>query len=100
MCSGKQLVHTEYLQYLTALAVGLGLDTPLTNPPTPPHLPILTTPPEWAWLKKFTSAIHMSESFKYRKSLPSDLNTVIPDIGDETGKYKPEVCTCVCIYTL
>ena len=56
--SSQQIVFSEYLQMLTALAVGLGLHTVLTSPPHPPHF---TTPPlaqEWEWLKKFYRSGH------------------------------------------
>ena len=83
---------------LTAFIVGLGLDTPLTSPPTAPHLPPKATPSEWTWLHKFTTAIQLSECFKKRMTLPVKLRPHIEDsdnpderLGPDE-KYQPIVC--------
>ena len=95
LSSGKQLVHTEYLQLLTAMAIGLGMNAPLVSPPHPPHLPPIPTPLQWQWLKTFTSAVSMATSFRKKQPLivdeaagPFDLPLLRP--GE---KFQPKVCS-------
>ena len=94
------MVHSEYLQLLTALAVGLGLHTVLVSPPHPPHLPAPPPPKQWMWLSNFVHAISLAESLTKRSSMPaitelmsvSDLEQLPPD-----AKYQPNVsCYTVC----
>jgi WD40 repeat protein len=90
--SGNQLVHTEYLQLLTAFMVGLGLDMPLVSPPTARHLPPRATPSDWAWLQTFSSSLQLMDSFIKRTPLPSDVQYQLKSdqIAVETNeKYKP-----------
>ncbi len=94
MYTGTQLVHTDYLQYLTALTVGLGLDKPITFPPVAPHLPPRAASPEWEWLFKFTNVVTLTNCFKDRKTIPKRLTKLITGLdrsNDEKNKYKPEV---------
>ena len=93
----KQLVHSEYMQLLTALTMGLGLHTPLLFPPSPPHLPTLPTPKEWKWLVTFTSAIEMAESLSKRTPLkhssfilPAQMKPL-----DSSEKFQPSVSDSV-----
>ena len=69
--SSQQLVHSEYLQLLTALAVGLGLHTVLVSPPHPPHLPVPPPPKQWMWLSNFVRAVSLAESLTKRSSMPA-----------------------------
>ena len=76
--SSQQIVFSEYLQMLTALAVGLGLHTVLTSPPHPPHF---TPPPparQWNWLGKFSQVRLYAYNFIRWCSLI------------------PYLCTCTC----
>lgn len=70
MSSSQQLVHSEYLQLLTAFAVGLGLHTVLVSPPHPPHLPAPPPPKQWAWLSNFVNAVSLAESLTKRSAIP------------------------------
>lgn len=95
--SGKQLVHTEYLQLLTAMAIGLGMDAPLVSPPHPPHLPPVPTSRDWLWLKTFTSAISMANSFRKKQPLLVDEAMVSLDLPQlQPGeKFQPKVCCTI-----
>ena len=97
LSSGKQLVHTEYLQVLTAMAVGLGMDAPLVSPPHPPHLPAVPAPLHWQWLKTFTSAISMANSFGKKQPLAVDETMVSLDLPPlwPGEKFQPKVCCTV-----
>ncbi|XP_064390094.1 probable E3 ubiquitin-protein ligase HERC1 isoform X2 [Halichondria panicea] len=78
MTSSQQLVHTEYLQLLTSLTVGLGLHTVLLSSPHPPHL---TPPPlanDWTWLANFTQAVKMADSLCKRTPLPEGSGFTLP----------------------
>ena len=94
LSSSQQLVHSEYLQLLTALAVGLGLHTVLVSPPHPPHLPPPPPPKQWTWLSNFVNAVSLAESLTKRSSMPTiselqclrDVEPLPPD-----AKYQPTV---------
>ena len=93
--SSQQLVHSEYLQLLTAFAVGLGLHTVLVSPPHPPHFQAPPPPKEWAWLSNFINAISLAESLTKRSAMP-DVNVPkasMPDIEPlpTDAKYQPSV---------
>ena len=90
---GKQLVHTEYLQLLTAMAIGLGMEAPLVSPPHPPHLSRVPTPLHWQWLKNFTSAVSMASSFRKKQPLAVDeteLSLDLPPLHPRE-KFQPRV---------
>ncbi len=93
MSSGQQLVHSEYLQLLTALAVGLGLHHVLVSPPHPPHFPPLPPAKEWKWLSNFTQALKISEAFNKRTHLPKDTFSLPKDMEplDPSEKYQTTV---------
>lgn len=101
LASSQQLVHSEYLQLLTALAVGLGLHTVLVSPPHPPHLPVPPPPKQWTWLSNFVNAVSLAESLTKRSSMSnvpdlsvtSDVEPLPPD-----AKYQPTVCWHVKLY--
>ena len=94
LSSSQQLVHSEYLQLLTALAVGLGLHTVLVSPPHPPHLPAPPPPKQWTWLSNFVNAVSLAESLTKRSAMPTiselscmkDVERLHPD-----AKYQPTV---------
>ena len=94
LSSSQQLVHSEYLQLLTALAVGLGLHTVLVSPPHPPHLPPPLAPKQWTWLSNFVNAVSLAESLTRRSTMPTiselqclkDVDPFPPD-----AKYQPTV---------
>lgn len=99
LSSSQQLVYSEYLQLLTALAVGLGLHTVLVSPPHPPHLPAPPPPKQWTWLSNFVNAVSLAESLTKRSVMPSvaelqcmrDVEPLPPD-----AKYQPTVSSCTC----
>ena len=99
--SSQQLVHSEYLQLLTAFAVGLGLHTVLVSPPHPPHFQAPPPPKEWAWLSNFINAVSLAESLTKRSAMP-DVNVPrasMPDIEPlpSDAKYQPSVSICMSI---
>ena len=92
--SAQQLVHSKYLQLLTALAVGLGLNSVLISPPYPPHFDPHPPAKEWQWLSDFTKAVRMSELLNKRISLPEDIGFSLPkDVPplSPSEKYQPTV---------
>ena len=97
LSSSQQLVHSEYLQLLTALAVGLGLHTVLVSPPHPPHLPAPPPPKQWTWLSNFVNAVSLAESLTKRSAMPatSELSSM-PDVDPlpSDAKYQPTVSWC------
>ena len=92
--SSHQLVHSEYLQLLTSLAVGLGLHSVLISPPHPPHFTPSPPTKEWTWLADFTRSVHVAESLTKRSLLPEDVGfkfpSGIPPV-DTAEKYQPTV---------
>ena len=92
---GDKLVHSNYLQYLTALTVGLGMDKPITCPPTAPHVVSVDTPTEWVWLLQFTNAVALSGYFNECKVISGSVSKAIvgfKQTSDIKGtKYRPEV---------
>lgn len=90
--SGNQLVHSEYLQLLTGLVIGLGLDSHFVSPPSSCHLPPKATPSEWAWLQEYSNTIRLSDCFKKRQVIPPHLQTIPGNIEIiSTEKYQPNV---------
>lgn len=99
--SGAQLLHSEYLQHLLALFIGLNFHTVFLFPPKPPHLPRKATPQDWKWLFDLSMSINMAESLSRRtsfsqgclESLPRNIST-----STITNKYQPIVSICcLCI---
>ncbi|KAK7467957.1 hypothetical protein BaRGS_00036800 [Batillaria attramentaria] len=75
--SGDQLLHSQYLQCLAALAVGFGLDTVLCFSPQPLHHVQDTGPlwmerlvSEWQWLLSFSTAIKSAARLLHREPFP------------------------------
>ena len=86
--TGHQLVHSEYLQLLTALVHGLKLDSLLTfSPLIPIHLPPVLDH-DWQWLHTFTATVAMAECFTKRCSLPW---TPLVHHVDPSDKHHPLV---------
>ena len=99
LCSAHQLVHSQYLQLLTALAVGLGLNSVLISPPHPPHFDPPPPAKEWQWLSDFTRAVKISEMLNKRLPLPKDCGFSLPkDVQplDSSEKYQPTVRIVIC----
>ena len=92
--SGQQIVHSEYLQLLTALSVGLGLHHVLIFPPHPPHFSNPTPAKEWKWLNNFNRSLKMAEALTKRTPLPPNSGFSLPkDLQqlDPAVKYQPTV---------
>lgn len=90
-----QFIYTDYLQYLTALLIGLGMDRPILYPPSAPHSPVLTTPPEWEWLLKFTNSVLLTDCFREHKMVPDSAIERVACLSeakiDQEEKYNPRV---------
>jgi len=71
--SGEQLVHSQYLQCLASLAVGLGLDNVLCHLARPPHSNSGThgLVPEWYWLHTFGIALRTAHALAHRHAFPA-----------------------------
>ncbi|XP_051890412.1 LOW QUALITY PROTEIN: probable E3 ubiquitin-protein ligase HERC1 [Pristis pectinata] len=79
---GDQLVHSIFLQSLSSLTVGLGLDQFLSRTTDPPHHKISTpepVSPEWAWLATFSATIKSAEALAKGTSFPETFN--VPDFS-------------------
>ena len=91
IASGCQVTHSEYLQSLVALVVGLDLHRALLLPLHPTHLPPDPVPADWQWLGTLSSAIAMAQSLT--KRLPFPTNAGLPCIQglDPDDPYQPTV---------
>ncbi|KAL5481420.1 hypothetical protein EMCRGX_G021569 [Ephydatia muelleri] len=89
IASGCQVTHSEYLQSLVALVVGLDLHRALLLPLHPTHLPPDPVPADWQWLGTLSSAIAMAQSLT--KRLPFPTNAGLPCIQglDPDDPYQP-----------
>lgn len=74
--SGDQLLHSQYLQNLAALAIGLSLDNVLCYVPVPPHHQknskggsFLAV--DWEWLLTYSTAMKSSSALSQCTKLPS-----------------------------
>ncbi|KAK7116135.1 hypothetical protein V1264_001871 [Littorina saxatilis] len=74
---GEQLLHSQYLQCLAALAVGFGLDTVLCFSPEPLHHCHNTGPlclehlvAEWQWLLSYSTVIKSAVALLHRHPFP------------------------------
>ncbi|XP_072108525.1 probable E3 ubiquitin-protein ligase HERC1 isoform X1 [Mobula birostris] len=79
---GDQLVHSIFLQSLSSLAVGLGVDHFLSRTAEPPHHKISTPEPlshEWAWLSTFSATIKSAEALAKGTTFPEAFN--VPDFS-------------------
>lgn len=58
--SGVQLMHSDYLKSLSALACDMQLDTLLIN----------SDMQKWSWFRRYCSAVRVAQSIIYRTPLP------------------------------
>ncbi|XP_076465936.1 putative E3 ubiquitin-protein ligase HERC1 isoform X3 [Babylonia areolata] len=87
---GDQLLHSQYLQCLAALAVGFGLDTALCFSPQPLHHCQDTGPmcldrlvPEWQWLLSFSTALKSAAALLQRQPFPPTFRLLARSSVDE-----------------
>lgn len=59
--SGIQLMHSDYLKTLAALACDMQLDTLLVN----------SDMQKWSWFRRYCSAVRVAQSIIYRTPLPA-----------------------------
>ncbi|KAL8615069.1 hypothetical protein ACOMHN_013603 [Nucella lapillus] len=87
---GDQLLHSQYLQCLAALAVGFGLDTALCFSPQPLHHCHDTGPmcvdrlvSEWQWLLSFSTALQSAAALLQRRPFPATFRLLARSSVDE-----------------
>lgn len=98
---GNQLVHSPFLQSLSALAVGLDLDKVLchsskTKSSSTPLSRDDSLIPEWSWLHCLAIATKAADALTYRKAFPQGFS--VPDEESLEGEmpYQPMVWLFVC----
>lgn len=79
---GEQLVHSEYLQCLASLALGLHLDDAVSYRCMAPNQPLghgeSGLDAKWMWLLKYCTALRTSEALSQRSELPPTF--ILPDM--------------------
>ncbi|KAK3097022.1 hypothetical protein FSP39_005665 [Pinctada imbricata] len=85
--SGHQLVHSVYLQSLSALAIGLNLDKVLCYSPEPPHHIVDIEDqelllPEWQWLLTYATLIRSADALVQRSTFPDSFRYLNKDTKD------------------
>ena len=102
---GNQLVHSPFLQSLSALAVGLDLDKVLchtyrakSNSISLPRDEFLV--PEWSWLHCLAIATKAADALTYRKAFPQRFLVSDEESIDTEMAYQPMVCffCCCCCF--
>ncbi|XP_020630073.1 probable E3 ubiquitin-protein ligase HERC1 isoform X4 [Orbicella faveolata] len=91
---GNQLVHSPFLQSLSALAVGLDLDKVLCHSSkTQSNSTLLlhdnSLVPEWSWLHSLAIAVKAADALTYRRAFPQGFSVPDEDSLESEMAYQP-----------
>ena len=92
---GDQLVHSPFLQSLTALTMGLDQNKVFSQTPGQRHSSLsnleLSVLPEWSWLRSFSMAVRVADCLTNRTSFPKYFSVPNMDRVSEDEPLQPFV---------